>query len=290
MKRNFIGSSDIPVILGESPFKTPLHLWAEKTGLVQPDDLSEVEAVEWGKRLERVVSKKFSEKNNVKLIAYKKRFIHKDYPFLSCELDNIISGTDEIVEIKTTNAWAHKDWAIPGEMPKHYISQVMFALGLSGRKVGHVAVLIGGQKYIEKRIDFDIELYNNMVKSAVDFWKSVQDKVEPIAVGGDNQFIAELKPESDEQIQAVEELNDAVGTLQTVKTGISDLIKQKNEIEAQLKQGIGDNLGIKTSEYIVTWKTQNGFRVDVAALKEAKLYEQFSTPSKARVLRIRKQR
>ena len=53
----FIGSSDISVILGLNPFKTMLQLWAEKTGVVKPKDLSDNEAVEWGTRLERVVKR-----------------------------------------------------------------------------------------------------------------------------------------------------------------------------------------------------------------------------------------
>ena len=97
-RTTFIGSSEIATILGLNPYKTILELWAEKTGAVPPADLTGNEAVEWGCRLERVVSEKFAEKNNVKLIAYKKRFVHPKYPFLSCELDNIIAGTDEMVD------------------------------------------------------------------------------------------------------------------------------------------------------------------------------------------------
>ena len=42
-RRNYIGGSDIAAILGMSRWKTPLKLWLEKTGEVEPDDLSENE-------------------------------------------------------------------------------------------------------------------------------------------------------------------------------------------------------------------------------------------------------
>lgn len=35
-----ITATDIPVILGLSPYKTPWQLWAEKTGRINPPDLS----------------------------------------------------------------------------------------------------------------------------------------------------------------------------------------------------------------------------------------------------------
>jgi predicted phage-related endonuclease len=41
----FIGSSDAAAVLGLSRWKTPLQIWAEKTGQVVPDDISDKEAV-----------------------------------------------------------------------------------------------------------------------------------------------------------------------------------------------------------------------------------------------------
>lgn len=35
-----LGASSVPTVLGENPFQTPYRLWAEKVGLVEPEDLS----------------------------------------------------------------------------------------------------------------------------------------------------------------------------------------------------------------------------------------------------------
>lgn len=289
-RSGFIGSSDISAVMSMNPWKSPLQLWAEKTGAIEQKDLSDNEAVEWGTRLERIVSEKFSDKNGVKLMAYKKRFIHPDYDFLSCELDNIIVGTDEMVEIKTANMWAYKEWANPDEIPAHYICQVMFALGLSKRRIGHIAVLVGGQKYLEKKIQFDQEMFDVMVKRAVDFWQCVQNGTPPAATGMDNETIAEVYTSTDEEIQDAEELNDQIALLQEIKMHISELDLQKDNIEASLKQRIGEHLGIKTSKYTLTWKPQHTARVDVQKLKDAKLYDQFLTTIKTRVLRVKKEK
>jgi len=285
-RKGFIGGSDIASVMGKSRWKTPLHLWAEKTGIVEPDDLSNVEAVQLGSELEDFVAKKFEKASGLKVRRAPQYYTNKDHPFMRCQVDRLIQGKDELLECKTCSAWKVKEWE--GEdIPTEYILQVMWQLGITGRKIGWIAVLIGGQKFLHKRIDFDKEMYNNMVTSAVDFWDCVTNRIEPQAVGLDNSFIAEIKPESDDQVQAIEEMNDRIAMLQQLKNTIKETIDQKNEIEAGIKQVIGDNLGISTSEYVVTWKTQRTARVDIQALKDAKVYDHYLTPSQSRVLRVR---
>lgn len=285
-RKGFIGGSDIASIMGMSRWKTALQLWAEKTGEVEVEDISMKEAVEMGHELEETVARLFTKRSGFKVRRAPKNYEHSDHSHFRCQVDRLVEGTDELLECKTCSAWKEKEWE-GEEIPQEYILQVMWQLGITGRSVGWIAVLIGGQKFVYKKIDFDKELFNNMVSFAIDFWKCVQDKTPPMAVGMDNKFIVELNPDSNDLIQAVEELNTAVGHLQEVKMHINELMKSKDDIEAKLKQSIGDNLGISTSEYVVTWKTQTGARVDIQALKDQHLYEKFLLPSKTRVLRVK---
>lgn len=285
-RSTFLGASDTPVILGLSPYKTRLQLWAEKTGRIQPKDLSDNQAVEWGCRLERVISEKFADLHDVKLMAYKKRFIHKDYPFISCELDNIIVGSEELVEIKTVNARALKQWEDEKAIPQMVIVQVMKQLGLSGRKVGWVACLCGGQSYIEKKILFDQELYDAIIKAEVEFWELVKTDTPPEASAGDSETLVELYPLSGKDLPLIEELNDAISQRQSLQMQIDDMTEEKKEIENKIKAVIGEKQGIKTSKFTVTWKTQDSMRVDTELLKAAMLYDKFTRKSSTRVLRI----
>jgi len=287
-RRGFIGSSEISIVMGLNPFKSPLQLWAEKTGKVEPDDLSTNEAVEWGTRLEEVVAAKFAEKHGVKLIAYKKRFVHPTYKFLTCELDRLIAGTDEIVEVKTMNAWKYKDISQDEGVPEHIICQVIFALGLSKRKKAHVAILIGGNRYFEREVIFDQDLFDLMVKQAVVFWEMVEHDIPPMAEGMDNPFMVELYPTNDEQMQQINELNDKVGYLQQVKGNIDAMEAEKDKLEAEIKAVIGASMGFKTVEYAVTWKSQQRTDIDREKLKSDGLYEKYVTKSQARYLRVKK--
>ena len=65
-RSKIIGGSDIAAVMGLSRWKTPLSLWAEKTGRVQ-NGLSNFEAAEIGTELEEYVSRKFEKKTGIKL-------------------------------------------------------------------------------------------------------------------------------------------------------------------------------------------------------------------------------
>ena len=258
-RTKFLGASEISAVLGINPFSTPLQVWAIKTKEIEAPDLSDNEACEWGSRLERVVSEKFAEKHGVKLIARKTRYVHPEHDFLSCELDNIIAGTEELVEIKTVNAWAWSSWENAEELPDHVVVQVMMQLGLSKRKKGWIACLCGGQKYIEKCIEFDQEMYEGMVEKCAAFWEMVKNKIPPVAESDDNSFMIELFPTAGADLkEATSDMVASIALLQQTKGQLKDLMDIKKDIEAKIKAVIGDNLGIDTPEYIVKWLPVKG--------------------------------
>jgi len=54
-RRGGITGTDAAAILGLTSFRTPLEVWAEKTGRIVPDDLGGIERIQWGNLLEPVV-------------------------------------------------------------------------------------------------------------------------------------------------------------------------------------------------------------------------------------------
>lgn len=285
-RKSFVGGSEAAAAMGISRWTSPLALWAEKTGKIEPKDLSDNEAVEMGTELEETVARLFTKKTGMKVRRSPKRYKYYHHEFMQCQVDRLVEGTDELLECKTCSAWLAKEWE-GDEIPQDYIIQVMYQLGITGRKVGHIAVLIGGQKFVYKKLEFDSELFAQIEEAVCKFWEMVTSDTPPMALGIDSKFIQKIHPDSDELIQAVEEMNDSIASLQFVKSNIKELTGQKDEIEAKLKLVIGDALGIKTSEYVLTWKTQHGARVDVQLLKDAKIYDQYTVRTKSRVLRVK---
>ena len=286
----FIGGSDISAVMGMNRYTTPLQLWSEKTGKLEPKDLSDNEAVEMGHELEETVARMFTKRTGKKVRRAPKNYTHKEFDYMRCQVDRLVEGTDELLECKTASLWKEQEWA-DDEIPQEYILQVNWQLGITGRNIGHIAVLIGGQKFVYKEIKFDKLVFTAQEVAAGAFWNMIQDKTPPVAIGDDNKFIVELHPkEENAELQQAQELNDSIAMIQQLKATIKDTIDQKDELEAKLKQVIGDNLGVLTDEYKVTWKEQTSVRVDVKLLKEEQpeIYNRYATPSSTRVLRVRK--
>jgi putative phage-type endonuclease len=284
-RKGFIGASDVPVILGLSPWKTPLALYAEKCGIIEPDETSE--AMYWGTKKEQIIAERFSEDHKVKLIAWKKRYVHKEIPFFSCELDRIIVGEDKIVECKSVSEYMAKYWkGGENELPPYVIAQVNSQMGLSGRHEAWVACLIGSSQYVEKLVKFDAELYAITEQKVNEFWNCIQTQTPPPASAGDAETLLQINPKSDEQIQDVQEMETAIARRQELSGQIDNLKEEKELIEVKLKEIIGSNLGIKTQMYKVTWKVQPKSSVDTEALKRDGLYEKYLKQGETRVLRI----
>ena len=296
----YIGGSDIAKVMGLSRWGTPLSLWAEKTGKIPPKDLSNVEAVELGNDLEDFVANKFSQKTGKAVRRSPKVYQHPQYPYMVAHIDRLVTGSDELLECKTCSFFKKDEWE-GEEIPQEYILQVIWYLGITGRRIGHIAVLIGGQSFKYKQIEFDSELFDKMVEAAKDFWQHVQDDTPVDIVATDDETLKDLYsnhseimidliPTDEQTKKACDVLEEKVAYLQEIKMHIKQLQDEQKEIETSVKDIIKDNLGIKTPKYIITWKNQTTTKFDTAKLRQERpeTFEDYSYESSYRVMRISK--
>jgi putative phage-type endonuclease len=282
----FLGGSDIAAIMGLSRWSSPLRLWAEKTGKIEHPDLSDNEAVEMGRDLEEFVAQKFSQRTGKTVRRAPKKYTHKDYDFLAANVDRLITDSDELLECKTCTLWKKDEWE--EGIPQEYVLQVIWYLGITGRKTGWIAVLIGGQKFMYKQIDFDAELFKIMVEKAIVFWQMVQEDIAPEAMPQDGDTLFELFPNSTDDLIENQEIEERVAYLQEVKMQISDMKDEQKKLETELKTLINEKAGILTQKYKVTWKTQVSRQIDTQTLKVEMpdIAKMFTSERISRVLRV----
>ena len=285
-RQSYIGGSEIACVLGKSRWKSKYELWAEKTGRLQPKDLSNIEAVELGTDLEDFVAQKFSQKTGLKVRRAPKVYQHPDYPFMVAHVDRLISDTNEILECKTCAATKAKEWE--NDIPIEYVYQVQWYLGITGKKSGWICCLIGGQKLDYKQIDFSPKLFNTMVKKAVEFWDMVEMDLPPAPNSLDNAILADVFPTCTEEMIENNDLNDLIAYRQELSMHIEEMQNEKEEIEAQLKEYIGNRLGILTDKYQVTWKEQSKKQLNKTMLKQAypEIFNDYIQETYYRVLRV----
>lgn len=265
-----VGGSEVSAIMGISKYRSPVEVWMEKRGLKEPQDLSDKEAVEWGNRLESIIRDKFSE-GHPELGVHESphTFVDRGRPWAHANLDGMAvdeSGNWGVVEIKTVGKNREDDWA--DGVPDYYLTQVTHYLSVTGWTYAWVAALIGGQHYVEFRVERD-EDDIKAVNDAVDtFWKDcVIGGALPQIVGTQTEAGALLDVfgvESTEYAapEDIRHFDNLVSEYTEAKRCERVYADHAKRIANEIRAAIGSNKGAQSDVYKVTWVKSYASRFD----------------------------
>lgn len=172
-RKTKIGSSDAPIIMGESPWKTPQQLWEEKMGLKESS--YENAAMRRGKQLEAQARKAFEQKTG--LVVWPNVLIHPEHEFIIASLDGITMGGQAAVEIKCPGGKTHQ-MALSGEIPKHYQIQMQHQLAVTGLKEMFY-YSYDGQSGVTIKVQRDDVLIKTLLEKEQEFFRFMQESTPP---------------------------------------------------------------------------------------------------------------
>ncbi|WP_182103758.1 YqaJ viral recombinase family nuclease [Niallia taxi] len=266
-----IGGSDAGIILGLNKYRTKFELWLEKTGQVEPVELDN-EAIYWGNEMEDVVAKEFEKRTEKKVRRVNYMFSHPEHHFIKANLDRVLVGESALLECKTASAFLAKEWE-GEEVPDTYLVQVQHYLGVTGKEVAYIAVLVGGNKFIWKEIKRDEELISIIFEAERHFWEfHVLGGNVPELDGSSaaEQYLKERydRAERFKQIILPSDAKTLLQQYQQVKDNEKLVGAAKREIENKLKATLEDAEAGQTDGYLVSWKNHVQNRVDTTVLKE----------------------
>lgn len=284
-RRRGIGGSDAAAIAGLSPWKSPVAVWLEKTGQVEPPEPGE--AAYWGTVLENIVAQEFSKRTGKKIRRKNAILQHKDYPWMIANVDRMLVGSSEGLECKTTSAFQAKEWE-GDEIPAQYIVQVQHYMAVTGAKAWWLAVLIGGQRFLCKRVERDDELIQQLVEIERDFWENhVVPGVPPEMDGSpaSTELVKRMYPMATRsKIDLPSQAMELVEEYERIKAELKPLEERKAELENRLKYMLGEHEEGRIGNVIVSWKNVESKRIDTTRLKKERpdIYEQFLKTSSYR--------
>lgn len=126
-----IGGSDAAAIIGLNPWKDNVTLWKEKTGLIEPEDISYKPYVQYGIAAEPHLRDLFA----LDFPEYKVEYVENNswyndrFPFARASLDGWLTDKDGrkgVLEIKTTNilsSMSKEKWK--DGVPDNYYTQLL---------------------------------------------------------------------------------------------------------------------------------------------------------------------
>lgn len=255
-RRNFIGGSDVPIILGLSNYKTPLVLYLEKTGVLEIEAKEETPAQKWGRLNEPLIRAEFEKRHGILVPELNKQY-HPEYAFIRGNLDGFNEERNLVWEGKMSSAFMKHAWGEEGTdvIPAEYLCQIATYCSIKNANDGFLTALIG----VEER-DFyygrDRDLEGMVIEATINFWDCVQQRREPDPVNMDDCRIKFRSTDPEKTIMANDDSLLAYARLGSLKAEMNHLeekqSKLKMEIMCHMKDAelLVDGYGVP----LVTWK------------------------------------
>ena len=299
IRKESIGGSDVAVILGCNPYKSQFELWQEKTGRMEPEDLSQNVHVLFGKRMEPVIAEWFQEMYpEYEVIVDENIHLHEKYPFIAGNFDRKLVdefGIEGILEIKTTTAQTFKKWqdginsvlCSAFSVDKMYYAQIQHYLSISGAKYGVFAIMVDKSLKVT-HVARDENWIRESTEIVAEWWKKhIEGDTPPPMIIDDYRLI---EPQQGSQKQAGEETVKMWEDLLELKGRKKQLDEEIKILENGIKFIMMDNEALVLGdEVLATWKSQTSNRFDTTKFKkeEPDVYKQYTKQSITRVFRVK---
>ena len=282
-----IGGSDVSAIAGLNKYKSPMGVYLDKIGESPIEDITN-EAAYFGTLLEDVVAQEFTKRTGMKV---RNRFAilqHPNHPYMLANVDRMIVGKREGLECKTASEYLKGEWE-GDEVPTPYLLQIQHYMAVTGYDAWWIAVLLGGNKFIFKRIERDEEIIEYLIKLEGDFWANHVIKRNPPEFDGSeasSRLLQALYPQAEpkSEIQLDKTVETLIDARDAYIEDITALETKKKEIENQIKAQMGENEIGHVGSRTVKWSNVTSNRIDTKTLKAEKpeIYQQYTKPSVSR--------
>lgn len=285
-----IGGSDAAAIAGLNPWKSPIEVYLDKIG--ELPDQEDNEMMYWGRVLEDIVAKEFSNRTGKKVRRRNAILQHPKYTFMIANIDRELTREKVGLECKTVSEYGKDDWK-DDKVPEQYILQCQHYMAVTGYKGWWIAALIGGNKFVYKYIERDDDIISYLIQIESDFWKMVENRTPPAVDGSESssEILKLLYPESDTDTEIVLpiEAQTLIDEYEIACAEEKAAVQKKEEAANKLKALLGKYETGKVGDRIVIWKTVRSNRLDSKALKAAhpEIYQKFVKESSYRRFEIK---
>lgn len=237
----YVGGSDIPIIMGISPFKTRFELLLEKAGLKE-NDFNGNDYTEYGNVLEPKIRDYIN-------ATYNKNFIEGKHYNEDIRVHTDGEDDNAILEIKTTSQ-IHENV----NDYKVYLVQLLFYMFQTDKLSGMLAVYERPKDFNEEFDKRRLQIFNIKLEDYKDLLEQINKAVEQFRI--DLVKIKENPFTTEEELLPVDliELSNKVVVLENQLAEMEKVETLAKELKAQLKSAMQNN-------NIKKWETPNGVKI-----------------------------
>lgn len=197
LRKYSIGGSRIAAICGVNPYYTPLRVFMEMTGKIEP--VLENDQMWLGTKLEPIVAELFERRTGQAVEYVDQLWKRADMPWAHCTPDytyKLPDGTDGMLQIKTSGSFQKDKWK-DGAAPDTALCQIHWEMGIGKIfQKGVVAGLLGGRAddFFHPEFEFSKDIFEQLAERALDFVENfVKKDIPPAATQAeDSKLVAKL--------------------------------------------------------------------------------------------------
>lgn len=265
MRSHDLTASDIGAAIGVDPYKTPLQLYGEKTGVIMPAGDSNL--MRRGRWLESAVIEALGEQHPSWVIERPKFYLRDPELRLGATPD-ALAATDEPgitnIQCKVVSKPAfERDWA--EGPPLHYVLQTATEGLLLGSARSMLAVLVI-DTYSAELHEFPVPRHadaeRRVQEIAAEFWRNIAEGKRPAAdYRRDDETVAAMFPVSKAEpvlsLAGDNRLGELLPTRAVLKDEIARLTREVEAIDVEIKDKLGEHEIAELPGWRLSWKTQH---------------------------------
>ena len=268
-RRLGIGGSDVPAILGLSPWRTPLQTWADKVGLA--DESADSYALRRGRYMERMMGGEIeraveeSVADNSIICAFQTASEFADFnapfrgedhaivlgsePWMRYSPDGFLRVRDRSVEnserVSLVEFKSHPRGASEWDesVPAHVVAQVQYGMHVCDLPAAYVAVDLGTE-FRWAKVERDAAWWPTHEAALREFWRRVVEEDAPPPSGdeGDRAVLAMRYPaeQKGKTVALQVEMLDDIGRLDDLKRTRKTLDEEIAALENGVRAAMGD--------------------------------------------------
>ena len=256
----------------------------EKRGEKERADLSEVEEVQMGLRMQPVIGRMFEEATGIKVRDLDIAGTLESQPWLRAHGD-FETGDGGLLEVKNYHAATINRYSEPDEpmrLPLADLIQCVHEATVFDKPHVYFAVLFGGQRFRWWKIDVTDEMREDLIKRAAIWWAHIEAGTYPEAETPDQARVV-WKQDNEGSITATAQLETMCAQLRNLK----DQLKEYEAMEAKLIVQIQNYMGASAilesidGRVLATWKSAKAssrFSPDLLKKSMPDLYDKFVVP------------
>ena len=252
-----------------------------KQGIIEIEDLSEIEAVQMGHVMEPVIGRLAQQKLGVELTKVEEALTHVKHPWFKSHFDfaGKQNGKTILVEAKNYNAATRSKFDSSGICPPADMAQLIHEAAVFGVDMVYLAVLFGGQEFVLIPFTITDEQKEELIKQMAVIWGHVQagTTLPPETV----EQVKLLYPVSTEEVKtASASVEQACLALAQIKANIKALEAQEEQLDTLVRGYMADKSTLATidGKVLATWKSAKpSIKFDAKLFEQAMpdIYKQF---------------